>query len=156
MGANYYLKIKSTTKTFDRYSKNGGFEKDDLNNGYTKLTNGYLFQNTYYPTLEELDKHFYITYHIGKNSYGWRFLLATYPELGINSLDSWKKIFKLGRIEDEDGNSISSEEMINIITKKEFSSSQTNSTSNKLNVHPHAIYSSPTETYDIVDHYDFS
>lgn len=150
MGRNYYLKIKTTTQTFDQENQRLSRTPNGYNcdNNYTKLTNGYVFHNTYYPTLEELDKHFYITYHIGKNSYGWRFLLASYPNLGVTKLDHWKELFKLGQIEDEDGNIISQEQMINIITKKESAT--------RLQFHPESIYSAPNETYDVVDHYDFS
>ena len=33
--------------------------------------------------------------HIGKSSAGWHFLLVIYPDLNLNSLEDWKKVFTI-------------------------------------------------------------
>ena len=71
--------------------------------------------------------------HIGKNSYGWAFLLQGYDDENhkIKSFADWKKILKSAkRIYNEDGNDVSYEEMIGIILKK--SVVRTNSEMKKL------------------------
>ena len=126
MGTNYYLKKKSIyTPREDR--DEGWYETYDFDfyeNEYNKvleLTNGYVFNNTYYNNLEELNKNYYLTYHIGKSSAGWRFLLQAYPKKGLRYLFEWKDLFdnKDTKIFDEYGEEISKEEMLKEITHKE-------------------------------------
>ena len=59
--------------------------------------------------------------HIGKSSMGWTFALNTYPEKNITSLAAWIDMFHAnpGSIVDEYGSSISVNEMIKLITKRE-------------------------------------
>jgi len=59
------------------------------------------------------------TIHIGKSSLGWCFSLHVTDE--IKSLDDWKKVWetKPGFIEDEYGDRISVEEMLDRITNRE-------------------------------------
>jgi len=58
--------------------------------------------------------------HIGKSSYGWNFALHVIPEIGINSLDDWKREWSQGSsyIEDEYGRKKSPEEMLEVITNR--------------------------------------
>ena len=59
--------------------------------------------------------------HIGKSSAGWCFSLHVIPELGINSLDDWKRLWEENpnwRIEDEYGQVLSREEMLDRITNR--------------------------------------
>ncbi len=58
--------------------------------------------------------------HIGKSSSGWVFALRIYPEEGINDFPDWEAIWESGdgRINDEYGREISTEEMKNIITNR--------------------------------------
>ena len=107
MGTNYYLRKKSQFPCND----NAYYHNDSVQ----ELTNGYVFNNTYYPTLKELNDNYYREYHIGKNLSGWHFLLATYPEENINTLDDWKKLFKNNSIYDENNEIISSDIMIDSI-----------------------------------------
>lgn len=57
--------------------------------------------------------------HIGKLSAGWVFQLHVIPELGINDLEDWKRVFRTGtvRITDEYGESATIEEMETYITE---------------------------------------
>mgnify|MGYP003403879303 CR=1 FL=1 len=57
--------------------------------------------------------------HIGKSSCGWCFSLHVYPENGIHDLADWFKIFdSFGYIRDEYGQSITRNEMIDVITNR--------------------------------------
>lgn len=57
--------------------------------------------------------------HIGKSSAGWCFSLHVYPELGINTLNDWrKKLFSKGCIKNEYDELISYEVMMAIITDR--------------------------------------
>jgi hypothetical protein len=58
--------------------------------------------------------------HIGKSSAGWVFLLHVIPEMGINSLDDWKRFCrkKQVKIEDEYGKEIFQEELWDIIENR--------------------------------------
>lgn len=58
--------------------------------------------------------------HIGKSSGGWCFSLHVIPEMGINTLDDWRKLWlEPGtRIEDEYGRDIGPDEMESIISKR--------------------------------------
>lgn len=59
--------------------------------------------------------------HIGKSSAGWHFGLCIYPSLGIYGLDDWKRLFEDPRysVEDEDGEGVSAEKMIEVIVERE-------------------------------------
>ena len=61
--------------------------------------------------------------HIGKSSYGWCFTLRIYPEEGINTLDDWDKHIRQKTKEgwtimDEEGDSLTLEELMTVITKR--------------------------------------
>ena len=58
--------------------------------------------------------------HIGKSSMGWCFSLHVIPELGINDLEDWQKLWSEpgAIIEDEYGEVISPEKMLAIITER--------------------------------------
>ena len=120
MGCNYYLKYKVNSKE-EYINLLHILEKQDhffldRNETIIELTNGYVFQRTYYKKLEDID--FYFELHIGKSSYGWKFSLCIYPELGINNLDDWKRVFQQFDIYDEYDKVISSEEMLLTITER--------------------------------------
>ena len=174
MGCNYYLRKKSIcTPRKDR--DEGWYENYDFDfyeneyNEVLELTNGYVFKNTYYKTVEELNKVYYLIYHIGKSSAGWRFLLQIYPEQGINNLEDWKELFKDGVIVDEYGEEVSQEDMLKKITKKEPSPglkdklftimhNETYEVRDGLIVHPlkwNIVDNSAKETYDVCEG-DFS
>ena len=89
MGTNYYLRKKVT---LEEYLKTR-LEDYNYDNQLDILFNGYVFNNTYYATEEELNKVLYLELHIGKSSAGWHFGLCIYPELGINNLEDWKREF---------------------------------------------------------------
>lgn len=58
--------------------------------------------------------------HIGKSSAGWVFAVRVHPELGINSLDDWKRVWASGGvIRDEYGETHTTEAMLDRITKRE-------------------------------------
>ncbi len=61
------------------------------------------------------------SFHIGKSSAGWHFLLVIYPDLNLNNLEDWKKVFtvKENTIVNEYGDIIPPKEMIKIITERE-------------------------------------
>ena len=102
------------------------------------MVNGWVFNNRYYATVESLNDDFYQLIHIGKSSSGWRFGLCSYPtenpkfkddvmgyheyylDKPISSLDDWVELFNdpNNHIEDEYGNTISKEEMIDVITNR--------------------------------------
>lgn len=89
MGTNYYLRKKVTLqeyleKQLDRYNH---YHSLDI------LTNGYVFNHTYYETERELDENLFVELHIGKSSAGWHFGLCIYPDLNINSLKDWEREF---------------------------------------------------------------
>lgn len=123
MGTNYYLKSKAL-KCPKCYAQNPElwdfWHSLDTYKSIEELKNGYVFDNMYYKTLEEAEANTYSILHIGKSSYGWHFSLCGYRELGINSLDDWKKLFDDPSItiEDEYGDVISKEEMLSIITER--------------------------------------
>jgi hypothetical protein len=58
--------------------------------------------------------------HIGKSSYGWKFILHIIPERGINELEDWEELFKTGKIFDEYGNEITEEQMMDCILNRSF------------------------------------
>ena len=178
MGTNYYLRKKASYIPREDRSENW-WENNDFDfydnvadNLVNELSNGYVWNNTYYPTIESLNKDYYLLYHIGKDSAGWRFSLAIYTKENITSLNDWKKLFKEKNtsIVNEYNEKISSKEMLKIITKKKPNDSLKNDTSytsfsgevlevrNGLIVHPlkyGCIDNSKEETYDVLDHWDF-
>jgi hypothetical protein len=58
--------------------------------------------------------------HIGKSSGGWCFSLATHPDDGINDLPDWLARFADGEIRNEYGETVSTDEMIGIITRRKW------------------------------------
>lgn len=60
--------------------------------------------------------------HIGKSSGGWCFSLHVYPDEGIHDLKDWISLFFSGKymIFDEDGEKVSPEVMMKIITEREW------------------------------------
>lgn len=134
MGTNYYLLRKTSYNLGFKYAPSlGCTDRVEV----LKLTNGYVWNNKYYKTLDEMNKEYYQKIHIGKASIGWRFLLCTYPkenprfisnhyyheyylEKEIRSLNDWVDLFnnKDNKIIDECGEEISKIEMIDIITKR--------------------------------------
>jgi len=95
-----------------------------------------VWNNKYYPTIEVLNSEYYQRIHIGKSSAGWRFSLCTYPtenprfkgevwneqylDKPIESLEDWLDLFydPNNYIEDENGDKISKEEMIDTIAHR--------------------------------------
>jgi len=58
-------------------------------------------------------------YHIGKSSMGWCFSLHVLPEYNLNSLDEWVTFLKNCNIRNENGNYITLDELLKVITKRE-------------------------------------
>lgn len=58
--------------------------------------------------------------HIGKSSWGWKFVLHIIPERGINELEDWEELFKTGKIFDEYNNEITVEKMMDCILNRAF------------------------------------
>ena len=58
--------------------------------------------------------------HIGKSAAGWYFRLATYPELGIKTLDDWRRAWNNNECEifDEYGIDVEPYQMLDIITNR--------------------------------------
>lgn len=110
MGTNYYLIVKKPYNENDKLCK---YQEDSC---VSVLKNGYVYNEFYYPTIEDMNKDYEYKLHIGKSSYGWHFLLCTYPELNINNLNDWKKLFESNKIEDEYGDEITCNNMIITIT----------------------------------------
>lgn len=136
MGTNYYLLRKTNYDLTKRLAASlgctSGTEKKVL-----LLINGYVWNNKYYKTIDEMNEEYYQIIHIGKSSFGWRFLLCIYPtenprftndhyyheyylDKEIKNLDDWIKLFsdEKNKIIDEDGNLIDKLEMLDIITKR--------------------------------------
>lgn len=57
--------------------------------------------------------------HIGKSSMGWCFSLRIYPDDGILDLADWQERWKTGTITNEYGNTLTPDEMTDIITNRE-------------------------------------
>lgn len=109
MGCNYYLKYKGLNlKQHNDYT--------DITEKVTELDNGYVYKEHYFTEYPEdlLD-----LIHIGKSSLGWHFMLCIYPELKINNLNDWKELFDKYEIIDECGKTVSKEDMLETITKRE-------------------------------------
>lgn len=109
MGCNFYLrfKIKMNIKVHNSFT--------DYSEHITELDNGYVYKNHYY---ENLPEEFVHLLHIGKSSMGWHFNLCIYPELGIHDLSDWELLFNTYEIEDEYGDIISTEDMLDRITNR--------------------------------------
>jgi len=120
MGTNYYLKRKIKFKDSNTVTSYGC--TGDLVHGVQVLNNGFVYESVYYPTVKELNENLYQTIHIGKSSYGWYFSLCIYPEIGINNIEDWKKLFSENTIENEYGDIIPPEEMLRVITERKHNS----------------------------------
>ena len=134
MGTNYYLLLKANfnlNKPLPATLGCGECREPLI------LENGFVYHNTYYETLDNLNKVFYQKIHIGKSSLGWRFSLCIYPaenpkylnneyyreyflEKEIKDINDWIVLFndKNNIIIDEYGDRIDANEMIDIITKR--------------------------------------
>lgn len=109
MGTNYYLiKKKKYEPKDDTYTEQKVYE----------LNNGWVWNNTYYPSLDDLNKEYYLELHIGKSSCGWHFGLCIYPEFNINSLEDWLKEFDENEIKDEYDKIVSKQDMFETITNR--------------------------------------
>lgn len=114
MGTNYYIRKKATINLDEPViAEARQYEQ------YTKIKNGWLWKDTYYDTLESLNKEYYDELHIGKSSWGWKFLLCSYPFMQINSLEDWKKLWQDPTVEifSEEGRKLTADEMLSIILK---------------------------------------
>ena len=116
MGCNFYLLRKTNYTTWVPAQ----LGCNEPNMFVQHLTNGWVWNNTYYDTLENLNCDYYQRIHIGKSSAGWNFLLMIYPEINIKSIEDWKDWFECpdNKIVDETGKEISSQDMLKIITRR--------------------------------------
>lgn len=118
MGMNFYLerKIDYINEKETPTSLGCCYEEDTVQ----ELSNGFVWQNTYYSTKEELNKVFTQKIHIGKSSMGWHFGLCIYPEYGINTLEDWIKLFRTNgnTIIDEEERVIKTSEMLDRIENR--------------------------------------
>lgn len=117
MGMNFYVHLEANYDS----SESSMYEDFDDDPKVEELTNGYVWNHTYYKDVESLNKVYYNVLHVGKSSYGWHFTLCIYPSLGINSLDDWKKIWSsdICKIYTEDGEEISEEELLSYIVNRQ-------------------------------------
>lgn len=127
---NYYLRKKVDFDPTDKVPAYLGCEGCPAEP--VELKNGWVWENTYYVDAETMNRYFYQTIHIGKSSMGWRFFLCRYHSANphypserwldkpIKTLSDWIDLFhKKGNvIYDEDGDVISAEEMIRVITQR--------------------------------------
>lgn len=60
--------------------------------------------------------------HIGKSAAGWRFMFRSYPDLGLESKDSWLKFIRQPGVEisDEYGSSVSPSELEDVMNREYF------------------------------------
>lgn len=175
MGTNYYLYKKAKYAPINKRSKDWyetyDFEMFDSplerENYVQELKNGFVWHDTYYPSVRALNKDYYAIYHIGKSSYGWRFLLATYPKQHIDTLEDWKKLFndENNYIQDEYGEIIDKETMLKIITDRPpvvNPATANNQKEIKNGLYVHGLSddfikdNSANETYDVCRDWDFS
>ena len=148
MGTNYYLKCKMNPKNMLLAATCGYSNWYGYDNEIKVLSNGYVWKNTYYPDIEDLDRDYYCSLHIGKSSAGWHFSLCTYPELGIESIDDWLELFKDNEIIDECDCTVKLETMMNTITKRDTYSTKSeeeeladlNSLHSKLGMRTYSSY----------------
>ena len=121
MGMNFYLerKIDYINEEETPTSLGCGYDEDPVQ----ILINGYVWRNTYYKTLDDLNRDFIQTIHIGKSSMGWHFGLCIYPEYGINTLEDWIKLFRNSdnTIVDEENRVINTSEMLDRIENRKQS-----------------------------------
>ncbi len=68
MGMNFYLEKR--TKYINNLETPASLGCGYDENQVQELSNGFVWQNTYYSTKEELNKVFYQRIHIGKSSMG--------------------------------------------------------------------------------------
>ena len=162
MGCNYYLKYKGKM-TIQEHNN-----LTDFSERVQELDNGYVYNNHYY---QELPNDFSHILHIGKSSMGWHFSLCIYPSLCINNLEDWKILFDNYEIEDEYGDLVSKDEMLDTITNRKRDVIETEEEKemfckrnhcevglNNLFAHTTTEYSSyqRTEgTYDLTEDWDF-
>lgn len=124
MGTNFYAHVKAKYKQYDyKDPVSVMYEELDDDPKVTKLTNGYVWNNTYYKNIDSLNKDYYHVLHIGKSSFGWHFSLCIYPAIGINSLEDWKKVWSSGscKIYTEYDEEISEEEIMSYIVDRQYS-----------------------------------
>jgi len=114
MGTNYYLYRKTN---FDNNTVASlGCEENEV----MRITNGFVWNNKFYPSIEELNKEFCQILHIGKSSCGWHFALCIYPAHGVNDLNDWLNLFNEedSYILDEYDSKIPVNKMIDIIVNR--------------------------------------
>lgn len=114
MGMNFYAHLKAK---YDGLESDGIWDTLDDDPKVQELTNGYVWRNTYYKTIEDLNKEYYHVLHIGKSSYGWHFLLCSYPKLNILTLKDWERVWGTAgcEIRTEEGEKITPKEMLSWI-----------------------------------------
>lgn len=123
MGTNFYAHVKAKYKQYDyRDPVSVMYEELDDDPKVTELTNGYVWNNTYYKDIDSLNKDYYHVLHIGKSSFGWHFSLCIYPTIGINNLEDWKKVWSSGscKIYTEYDEEISEEEIMSYIVDRQY------------------------------------
>ena len=123
MGMNFYAHIKAKYKPFDYNDPvSSMYEELEDDPKVEELTNGYVWNHTYYKDIDSLNKDYYHVLHIGKSSVGWHFALCIYPLIGINSLDDWKKIWSSNDCEiyTECDEKISKEEILSYIVNRKY------------------------------------
>ena len=116
MGMNFYVNIKREYEP----KLIGIYEDGEIKNGVTTLSNGYVWKNTYFATMEEVNEKYFLHLHIGKSSFGWHFGLCVYPELGIDSLEDWINLWNTPGVTiiDEEDRIISPADMVDRITNR--------------------------------------
>ena len=123
MGTNFYAHVKAKYKPFDHNDPVLlMYERLDDDPKVKELTNGYVWNNTYYKDIESLNKDYCHILHIGKSSAGWYFSLCIYPLIGINNLDDWKKIWSSSdcKIYTEYDEEIPEEELMSYIVNRQY------------------------------------
>lgn len=123
MGTNFYAHIKAKYKPFDYTDPASSmYEKLDDDPKVAELTNGYVWNHTYYKDVDGLNNDYHHVLHIGKASFGWHFSLCIYPPIGINNLDDWKKIWSSDNCEiyTEYNEKISEEEVMSYIVDRQY------------------------------------
>ncbi len=114
MGMNFYLERKfNFISNEETPASLGCSDRDEV----IELTNGFVWKNTYYQSIEALNEVFTQRIHIGKSSMGWHFGLCIYPEYKINTLDDWIKLFRSSGniIVDEEDRELKTSEMLDRI-----------------------------------------
>lgn len=123
MGINFYAHVKAKYKQYNyRDPVSVMYSELDDDPKVMELTNGYVWNNTYYKDIESLNEEYCHILHIGKSSAGWYFSLCIYPLIGINSLDDWKKIWSSGdcKIYTEYDDEIPEEELMSYIIDRQY------------------------------------